>query len=57
MLSKSIFPTGVQVVREGLIVLGGVLLAAFVLSRFPGLRDWVTAQSIVVKDSKNNVLY
>jgi hypothetical protein len=57
MLSKSIFPTGVQVVREGFIVLGGVLLAAFVLSRFPGLRDWVTAQSIVVKDSKNNVLY
>jgi hypothetical protein len=55
-LSK-VIPPPVAVVREGVIVLGGLLLAAFVLSRFPRLRDWVTAQSITVKDPNNNILY
>ena len=55
-LSK-IIPTGPQVAREGLIVLGGILLAAFVLSRFPKIRDWVAAQSITVKDSSGKQLY
>ncbi len=54
-LSK-IIPTGPELAREGLIVLGGILLAAFILSRFPRLRDWVGAQSLVIKDSKNNTL-
>lgn len=55
-LNKFIPPPS-AVVREGVIVLGGLLLAALVLSRFPRLRDWVTAQSITVKDPNNNILY
>lgn len=55
-LSKLI-PTPVEVGREGLIVLGGLLIAALILSRFPKVRDFVTAQSITVKDNRNNVLF
>lgn len=55
-LSK-IVPTVPEVAREGLIVLGGILLAAYVLSNFPKIRDWVTAQSITVKDSSGRTLY
>lgn len=55
-LSK-IVPSVPEVAREGLIVLGGLLIAAYVLSRFPKLRDFVTAQSITVKDSRNNILF
>lgn len=54
---KPIIPSVPQVAREGLIVLGGVLIAAYILSRFPRLRDWVTAQSITVKDPNNNVFF
>lgn len=49
-LSK-IIPTGPEVAREAIIVLGGILIAAYVLSRFPRLRAWVTAQSLTVQDS------
>jgi hypothetical protein len=55
-LSK-IVPTVPEVAREGLIVLGGLLLAAYVLSHFPKIRDWVAAQSITVKDSSGRTLY
>lgn len=43
-----------EVVREGIIVLGGVILAAFVLSRLPTLKAWVTQQSLTVNDGKGN---
>ena len=54
---QKIIPTGPAVARETLTVLAGVLLAALILSRFPKIRDFVTAQSITVKDSRNNVLF
>jgi flagellar biogenesis protein FliO len=37
-------------VKEGIIVLGGVLLAAWVLSRMPKVKAWVGAQSLQVRD-------
>lgn len=55
-LSK-IIPTGPEVAREAIIVLGGILIAAYVLSRFPKIRDWVAAQSITVKDTSGRTLY
>lgn len=55
-LSK-IIPTGPAVARETLTVLAGVLLAAFILSRFPKLSAFVASQSITVKDSSNNILF
>ncbi|WP_174821650.1 hypothetical protein [Duganella rivi] len=54
---EKIIPTGPAVARETLTVLAGVLLAALILSRFPKIRDFVAAQSITVKDSRNNVLF
>ncbi|MTV36285.1 hypothetical protein [Duganella radicis] len=55
-LSKLI-PAPVEVGREALTVLGGLLIAAFILSRFPKIRDFVAGQSITVKDSSNNILF
>ncbi|WP_426078857.1 hypothetical protein [Janthinobacterium sp. PSPC3-1] len=54
---KSIIPTGPQVAREALIVLGGVLIAAFILSRFPKLQKFVSDNSLTVKDTAGNNLY
>lgn len=45
------------IVREGLIVVGGVLLAAFFLSRFPKLKAFVSQASITVDDKQGNNLF
>lgn len=51
-------PTPPEVVREGIIVLGSLLLAAAVLSRFPKLKAWVADQgTVTIKDGQNKVLY
>lgn len=50
MKIKEIIPPPVAVMREGLIVLGGILIAAFIISRFPALKTWVTDNSVTLKD-------
>ncbi|MFZ4878434.1 hypothetical protein ACL9RI_25390 [Janthinobacterium sp. Mn2066] len=57
MSLRDIIPTGPQVAREALIVLGGVLIAAFILSRFPKLQSFVSQNSLTVKDGQGNILY
>lgn len=37
-------PTGSEVVREVLIVLGGAIIAAAIVGNFPSLRAWIKAQ-------------
>lgn len=44
MKAPAIIPKPVEVGREALIVLGGALLAAFVMGQFPALRAWVKKQ-------------
>jgi hypothetical protein len=39
-----ILPTANDIVREGLIVLGGAILAAVVIGQLPSLRDWIKSQ-------------
>lgn len=39
-----VIPTSGEVVREGLIVLGGAILAAIVIGSIPPLRDWIKRQ-------------
>lgn len=39
-----IIPTAPEVAREALIVVGGAILAAFIVSQVPQLRDWIKAQ-------------
>lgn len=38
----SIVPKPEEFLREALIVIGGALIAAFVLSRLPAVRDYIT---------------
>jgi hypothetical protein len=57
MKIPDLIPTPTRVVQEGIIVLGGILLAALVLSRFPALRNWVSAQSITIKDPQGKTLF
>lgn len=54
---KQIIPTGPEVARETLIVLGGVLIAAFILSRFPSLQKFVSQNSLTVKSPNGEILY
>lgn len=54
---KQVIPSPFAVAREGLIVLGGVLIAAYVISRFPAVQKFVSDSSITVKDSKGTVLF
>jgi hypothetical protein len=54
---KEIIPTGPQVAREALIVLGGVLIAAWIITRFPSLKKFVGDASITVKDDTGNTIY
>jgi hypothetical protein len=54
---KKIIPAPEAVLREGLIVLGGLLIAAYILSKFPALQQFVTSNSVTVKDPNGNVLY
>ena len=54
---KQVVPPPVAVLREGLIVLGGVLLAAYVISKFPAVQKFVMANSVTVKTEDGQVLY
>ena len=54
---KTILPTGPQVVREAIVVLAGVLIAAFILSRFPALQKFVTDNSLTVKRDDGQVMF
>ncbi|WP_314434603.1 hypothetical protein [Massilia timonae] len=54
---KKVIPEPTAVLREGIIVLGGILLAAFVISRFPSLKTWVSDNSVTVKDGDGNTLW
>ena len=54
---KPYIPNPHEVVREGLIVIGGVLIAAYVLSKFPKLQAMINASSVTVKNTSGDVLY
>lgn len=54
---KAIVPPPTSVLREGLITLGGILLAAFIISRWPAAKKFVESNSLTVKDDTGNVLF
>jgi hypothetical protein len=56
-LIKQIIPSPVHVVREGIIVLGGLIIAAAIISRFPKLQEFITGNSITVKDTSGRTLF
>jgi hypothetical protein len=57
MKIKDIIPPPASVLREGLIVLGGILIAAYVISRFPKLKSFVVENSVTVNDSQGNNIW
>ncbi|MFL6675888.1 MAG: hypothetical protein ACJ8LG_21675 [Massilia sp.] len=52
-----IIPAPEAVLREGLVVLGGVLIAAYIISRFPAAQRFVAANSVTVKSPDGSVLW
>lgn len=38
---SKIIPSPPEIAREALIVMGGAILAAFLISHVPALRDWI----------------
>lgn len=54
---EKVIPPWHLVAREGLIVLGGIVIAAFVISRFPKLQQFVQENSLTLKDSNGNVIW
>lgn len=55
-LSK-IIPEPTEIAREALIVLGGVLIAAYILSKFPALQKFVASNSVTVKSDDGATLW
>lgn len=53
---KQIIPPWHSVAREGLIVLGGILIAAYIISRFPRLKSFVSDNSVTLKDDGGNII-
>lgn len=43
-MKTGLIPSIPEVGREALIVLGGALLAAFIVGKFPKLREWIKDQ-------------
>lgn len=56
VLAKSI-PGPSDLIRETIIVLVGVVAAAYIISRFPALKKFVGDASITVNDKQGNNLY
>lgn len=54
---KQIIPSVPDVLKEGLITLGGVLIAAYIISKFPAVQNFVTANAVTVKDGDGKVLF
>lgn len=40
-MSRPVLPSAPEVLREGLVLIGGAILAALILSQLPALRDWI----------------
>jgi hypothetical protein len=50
-------PTLPEVSRETITVLAGLLIAAYILSRFPNLAKFVSGQSITLKNQNGGTIF
>lgn len=58
MSGRGWVPTPAEIGRETLIVIGGVICAAVILSRFPRLKEWIATQgTITLKDQQDRILW
>lgn len=54
---RNIIPGPERILMEVLIVTGGVLGAAFLISRFPAVQAFVQKNTVVVKNPNGDVLF
>lgn len=54
---KTLIPEPSRLLQEVIIVTVGVLGAAWVISKFPKVQQFVQANSVTVKDQNGTVLY
>lgn len=48
-----VIPTAPELAREGLLVIGGAIVAALIISQLPGLKAWIKAQWADVPNPRN----
>jgi hypothetical protein len=54
---RETLPPPARIATEVFIVLGGVLGAAFIISQFPALQQFVQSNSVTVKNSSGEVVF
>lgn len=54
---KKYIPTLPEMTREGFKMFAGIVIAAFILSRMPALREWVAGNSLTIRDQAGRDLY
>lgn len=54
---REMLPTPERIVMEVIIVAGGVLGAAFLISRFPAIQKFVQDSSVTVKNQAGDILF
>jgi hypothetical protein len=57
MSISEFIPSGKVVVRETIVVLASILIAAWVISRFPKVKAFVKANSVTVNDQTGNTIF
>lgn len=44
MKARAVIPSAPSVLREGLLVVAGAIVAALIIGQLPGVRAWIKAQ-------------
>ena len=55
-MSKYLPPTS-DVIKDGILALTSIVIAAFIISRVPAIRKFILSNSLTVNDTQGNVLY
>lgn len=54
---KNFVPTLPEISKEALTVLAGLLIASYLISRFPAVQRFVASSSITLRDGNDRVLF
>ncbi len=54
---KKIIPAPTLIAREAIIVLGGLLIAAYVINRIPAVQAFIQRASITIRNDRGEVLF
>lgn len=54
---KAYIPDHKELVKDTLLMLGSIIIAAYIISKFPGIKNLVESNSLTVKNQDGKVLY